>query len=244
MWRLRMFVQLLTLYFIWSSVMTSSNGNIYSYDSASIITYILGSSVIRAFVFSSQSFNVGRDISSGDLNNYLIKPIKYFWYWGARDLGDKLLNLVFSVFEIFLVLKLYRPNVIFEDDLKIIFLFLIFVILSVILYFLFSLSISQTNFWYYGQNGWAQRFLAYVVIETLGGSLFPIDLLPESILGIIKLLPTTYFLYFPLQIYLDRLSGSEIAAGFGMVLFWILFFLVLNQKLWHKGLKIYGAFGR
>jgi ABC-2 type transport system permease protein len=102
----------------------------------------------------------------------------------------------------------------------------------------------MTTFWYYQYNGWAQRFLSFVLIESLAGSLFPLDILPPVFAKLTLLLPTAYFIYYPMQIYLGRLPLAGIITGFAILIIWIIILYNLSQYLWHKGLKVYGAYGR
>lgn len=243
MWRVRMVIQTLTLYFLWSAV-TRNVDQIYTYSQQQLLTYILLSSVVVAIVFSSRSIDAQGEIASGDLNNHLVKPLNYFLYWLARDFSDKTLNVFFSLFEIGAIILLLKPPFLFQPNPLFVLQFTISVILAAALYFVFSFIISMTTFWYYQHNGWAQRFLIFTLLNTLGGGLFPLDMLPPLMARIIQLLPTAYFLFFPTQIYLGRLTTPEIITGYAMQLLWITASLLLARFLWKKGLKIYGAYGR
>ena len=243
MWRVRQVIQLLTIYFLWSAV-SSGQDQIFSYTQSTILTYVLGSSIIRAVVLSSRSIDAQGEISSGDLNNHLLKPFNYFIYWIARDVSDKTLNIFFSIIEIALLIFILRPPVFLQINPLTLFLFTISIILAATLYFIFSFIISMSTFWFYQYNGWPQRFLSFVLIESLAGSLFPLDILPPSIAKLFTLLPTAYFIYFPMQIYLDRLSTQAIYSGFAIIFFWIIILYLFSQYLWRQGLKVYGAYGR
>ena len=170
MWRVRNVIQLLTIYFLWFAV-TRSNDQIFSYTQTTILTYILGSSIIRSVVLSSRSIDAQGEIASGDLNNHLVKPFNYFFYWVARDISDKQLNIIFSIVEVTLLLFLLKPPIFVQTNFALFILFLISVLLASVLFFIFSFIISMTTFWYYEFNGWSQRFLSFVIIESLAGTL-------------------------------------------------------------------------
>ncbi|MCH7951255.1 ABC-2 family transporter protein [Patescibacteria group bacterium] len=243
MWRIRNVIQLLTIYFLWFAV-SSNQDKIFSYTQASILTYVLGSSIIRAMVLSSRSIDAQGEIASGDLSNHLVKPINYFIYWASRDMSDKLLNILFAIFEITLLIVVIRPPIQFQTNLALIALFAGSVVLAAILFFIFSFIISMTTFWYYEYNGWAQRYLSFVILEALAGGLFPLDILPPTFAKIAIVLPTAYFIYFPMQIYLGRINPTQIVVGYAVMLFWIVALYYFGQMLWKKGLKVYGAYGR
>ncbi len=243
MWRVRNVIQLLTIYFLWLAV-SSNSETIFSYSRSAILTYVLGSSIMRAVVLSSRSIDAQGEIASGDLNNHLLKPINYFFYWGARDASDKLLNILFSIGEIIALLILLKPPIFIQTNPTTLFLFIGIVFLAAILFFIFSFIISMTTFWYYEFNGWAQRFLSFVIIESLAGGLFPLDILPGIFAKIATLLPTAYFIYFPMQVYLGRTTPNQVFLGYLVTTFWIAILYFIAQTLWKRGLKIYGAFGR
>lgn len=243
MWRVRNVVQLLTLYFLWLAV-SGSRESIFSYSRAALLTYVLGSSLIRAIVLSVRSIDAQVDIATGDLNNFLIKPINYFIYWAARDVADKALNIAFAVGELIILYILLRPSIVLPQNPSTWFFFTLSVFLATGLFFMFSFIISMTTFWYYQYNGWAQRFLSFAIVESLAGSLFPLDILPPLFAKISINLPTAYFIYFPMQIFLERLSVREVATGYAVLAFWTIVLYGIGQLLWQKGLKVYAAFGR
>lgn len=243
MWRVRNVVQLVAIYFLWSAVL-HKNPNVFGYTSSQMLTYILGTSIMRAVVFSSRSIDAQQEISSGDLNNYLIKPLNYFQYWFSRDIADKILNIVFSIGELTLLFLWLRPSVFLQTNALFTSGFLLASLLAMVMYFYFSFLISMTTFWIPEGNGWPQRFFIFVVLEFFSGGLFPLDILPQPIYAVVSKLPSAYFLNTPLQIYLGRLQVSEIAVALAAMIFWIIIFRYAAQWVFGKGLKVYGAYGR
>jgi ABC-2 type transport system permease protein len=238
-----MVVQLLAIYFLWYTI-TKNTQNPFGYEQSVLLTYILGTSLVRAIVFSTLSTNAQNEISSGDLSNYLIKPINYFRYWLFRDFSDKALNIIFSVVEVIALVWVLKPDIFVPQNLISVIGFLILTPLAMILYFYFSLVISMTTFWYPEGNGWPLRFFIFTILEFLSGGLFPLDVLPESIFRVIQYLPSTYFLFAPLQVYLGRIEGTDLLSAIGMTMIWIGIFWMIARFLWNRGLRVYGAYGR
>lgn len=243
MWRVRNVLQILAIYFLWLAIL-KNNPTIFNYSSSQMLTYVLGTSIIRALVFSSKSVDAQGEISSGDLNNYLVKPLNYFRYWFSRDLSDKLLNILFVIVEVTLLYFWLQPAIFIQTNPTQIIACIITAFLAMIMYFYFSFIISLSTFWIPEGNGWPQRFLIFVMLEFLAGGLFPLDILPKTIYTIIHFLPSTYFLNVPLQIYLGRTSGTAIVWGIVSMIIWVVILERLAHLLFQKGLKIYGAYGR
>lgn len=241
-WRLRAFIQLLVFYFLWLAVIPEGM-TIFGYDQAKILTYILGTSIIRSFVLSSRSVDVAGEISSGAISNFLLRPINYLGRWLAKDLSDKILNLFFSIIGVLLILVFLRPPIIIQNNPLILLLTAVTTILGIILYFYLSFSLSLSAFWT-PENVWPPRFLAMIIIEFFAGSLFPLDILPAGLFKALKFLPFPYLLFFPLDVYLGKLTLREIFAGILISVFWILVFWQLARALFRLGLRSYVAWGR
>ncbi len=84
-------------YFLWRGIFTTSN-LVFGYTQPQILTYIFLVLVVQSFVLSAPSSdNIGSEIGSGDLSNFLLKPMGYLKYWFTRDLANKLLNIIFAL---------------------------------------------------------------------------------------------------------------------------------------------------
>lgn len=240
-WRIRTVIQLLTMYFLWLAILPQ-NTVIAGYNQSLILTYILGTAFIGSITLSSRTQEIGENINNGDLSIFLVRPINYFWYWFFKDLGDKFINTLFSIIELFLVFIILRPPFFFQTNPVFLLLLFISVVLAIFLFFLISSLLGLIGFW--SQEIWAPRFIFYILISFFAGSLFPLDILPKQIFSVFEYLPFTYLLYFPLKIYLGQLLMLEIIKGFLISLVWIIIFQRILLIIWFKGLKSYSAYGR
>lgn len=241
MWRARVILQLLTVYFLWFALF-KERSEIFGYTQSVILTYILGTSILRAIVFSSRTVDVGGEISRGDLTNFLLRPIDYTSYWFARDLGDKALNIIFSVIELTFLVLLLRPPIFFQTDPITLTFFLIATSLALILYFYINFLLGLVGFW--SSEVWGPRFIFLIITEFFAGGLFPLDILPKPIFEALQLLPFSYLLFFPLKVYLGSLTPPQIFTGLIIVSVWIAIMYKIVQLVWQRGLKVYSAEGR
>lgn len=240
-WRLRVIFRILTLYFFWLAVF-KNQGLIFSYEKKEILTYILGVSIIGSIVIASRSVDIAGEINQGNLTNYLLKPISYFKFWFVKDLVDKFLNIIFSFLEIGLILFFLKPEIFYQKEFSNYFFLFLVIPFSVLLYFYFNCLLGMVAF--FTPETWAVRFIFTILLEFLAGGFFPLDVLPKNIYSFLTLLPFPYFLFFPLKIYLGRLSILEIRNGFFILISWLLLMNFIVRKVWQKGLKIYAAEGR
>lgn len=241
LWRIRTVVAVLISYFLWSSVIPS-DGSLFGYTREAMISYILIGPILYSIIFATRSHEISENINSGDLSLWLVKPFGYFKYWFARDMGDKAMNLAFCVVEFSLLFLTLRPELYIQTNPYYLGLVLVAVVMAVLLQFYISCLISMMGFW--SPEAWAPRFIFYVLLSFFTGSVFPLDILPEPIYQVLMVLPFAYLQYFPLKIYLGQMGFMEIAQGFGVLIFWTVFFYFVLMKVWKLGLKNYAASGR
>lgn len=241
MWRVRVTLELLTRYFLWLAIIPEGS-SFLSYSQSQMLTYILLTSIISAIVESTRTSDIAADINEGNLSNYLIKPINYFMYWFSRDLGDKLMNILFMCIELSIFFVVFQPPFIIQTNPFTIFSFLIAIFLAIIAHFFISFSLSLIGF--FNPETWAPRFIFFVALTFFTGQIFPLDILPTAIYSIVKLLPFTYLVYFPAKVYLGALEPIQVYEGLAIISIWTIMLYFLMKYFWQKGIKLYTAYGR
>lgn len=241
MWRIRTVLQLLSVYYLWSALATQGN-TVFGYTYSQILTYILGTSFIGSIIFATRTQEIGDNINNGDLSIFLIRPINYFGYWFSRDIGDKAMNIAFSIVELFFLYIVLHPPIFIQANIIVILLMILSVFFAVILQFLIGCLLGMIGF--FSPEVWAPRFIYYILLTFLAGSLFPMDIFSGMFRSILELLPFQYLLYFPLKIYLGQMKISGILQGISIMTLWIFLLGLLLKYFWKKGLKEYSAVGR
>ncbi len=242
LWRFRSFVLLLSLFFFWSALFAGRE-DLFGYQKNQILTYTLGIAVLRGVVLGSRSADLAGQIRSGEAANWLLRPIGYFKFWLTRDVADKLLNLFFTIFELGILLYLFKPPILIQTNLVYLFGFLLLCFLALLLYFVINLIFGMSGFWLI--EVWAVRFLFMVIfLEFLSGGFFPLDVLPPIFIKVLQFTPFPYLIYFPLKVWLGQVGGSQMILGVLVTGFWIVVFYWLLQLIWKKGLKVYDVPGR
>lgn len=240
MWRLRMVLQLVTVYFLWLTV-TPKNGEIFGYSQTLILTYVLGAAFIGSIVLSTRTQEIGENINTGDLSNFLSRPISYFGYWFARDIGDKLFNISFAVGELVLLYFLLKPPIFLQTDASVLFLTGLAILLGVFIYFFVGCLLGMIGFW--SPDVWGPRFLLFIFIGFFSGGMFPLDIFPEWLQTVFLFSPFTYLQFFPMKLYLGSFSPEQIMIGFMIASVWTLILFRLTYFVWLRGLKLYSSQG-
>ena len=75
------------------------------------------------------------------------------------------------------------------------------------------------------------------------GHLFPLNILPPAIEHALYFTPFPYQLYFPISVYLGKLTGAELAQGLLVQLGWVIAMYLFARFAWNRGIKKYAAAG-
>ncbi len=243
LWRIRNLLRFLMTYFLWSGIFIGQR-QIFGYSQEQIITYVFLVLIVQTFVTSAPSQdNIGGEIANGDLSNYLLKPVSYIKYWFTRDLASKLFNLFFAVFEITLLWLIFRPAVFFPAQVLSIAGFFLSVTAAVFINYFLSLVARFVTFWT-PENTWGIAFVVLVLIEILGGGIFPLDVLPKPAFFALQLTPFPYLVYFPIAIFVGKVTGLYLIQVLLQSYVWVFMLYWVMMKIWQVGLKVYGSEGR
>ena len=86
-------------------------------------------------------------------------------------------------------------------------------------------------------------FILFAFEYIASGHLFPLDILPHGLQQALFFTPFPYQLYFPISVYLGKLSSAELIRGFAIQFGWIFFAYGLARFAWGRGIRKYSAVG-
>ncbi len=243
LWRFRNILRFLMTYFLWKGIFVS-NQNVFGYSQEQMLMYVFMVLAIQALVLSAPSAdNIGSEIASGDLSNYLVKPIGYLKFWFTRDLASKLLNIMFATGEITLLWLLFKPKIELPGSIEAIVGFLIISVIAVGIYYFLNVITRFVAFWT-PENTWPLAFLVLILIELFGGGIFPLDILPAWVSGLLQFTPYPYLIYFPISIFLGKITGLYLLKILIQSVIWLVIMYFIAKKVWQLGIKDYAASGK
>ena len=238
--RARSITIIIAFYAFWSAIFAGKS-SLLGYTRSQMFTYILGMNVLRALVFSDKTWEILYEINTGKISSYLIRPISYIGFSLSRDAADKVTQLLSAVLEVALAIWLLKIPLYIPQNPWTVLAFAAAVGLALVLYFLMSYAVGALAFWTAESAG--PRFCFELFLEFSSGAFFPLDVLPAALRKVFELLPFSSLLYFPINVFLDRVSPALFVQGILIQVFWILVFAVLTRTIWLKGLKVYSAEG-
>jgi ABC-2 type transport system permease protein len=244
LWRVRNVMQILVFFFLWSAIFSGGAVQFFGYDKAKIFTYAFALMIVRAVVLSSRSVDVAGQIANGELTNLLLKPINYFSYWITRDFSSKLLNIIFSVFEIVVLVLLLKPNIFIQINPIYFFSFVGALLIAMFLYFSLLMLTNFIPFWAPELSWGAQFLVIVVVVEFLSGAFLPLDIFPPILYQILRFTPFPYLVFIPIKIYLGLFDYSLVVQSLLIGIAWCLILWKIVNYVWKKGLLVYEGVGR
>lgn len=239
-WRLRSFLSSLMSLTVWTVIFTS-NKDAFGYTKENMITYIFLIAFLQSIIIASSLNGLASRLYSGEISNYLLKPINLFALFAIQEIADKIKNVVLLFVESLILFLIFKP-IIFFPDFKLFLLFLLWLIGGLILNFIISLLFGSLGFW--SPQVWGPKFLFFMIIDFTAGKLFPLDILPLVLQKIIYFTPFPYLSFMQIQLFLSRLSSQDIVKHSIILVFWILFLGIITNKIWKNGLRTYESVGR
>lgn len=229
--------------FLWVNVYKNSGGGtIGGYTFHEMITYLIGTGLISSSVLLiSQGDEIDNDINRGFLSNYLLKPVNVNIYWLSRDMARKILTTIMGFVAFGLIILFAGKYLIAPASFTALIFVFLAILLGALLHFIFFYITSVISFWL-GRT-WGFRFVVRITMEIATGIIIPISFLPGIWGKIFGFLPFRFIAYFPMQIYLGKITMPEMLAGFAQGFVWLIIFVVFGWYLWRKGVKHYTASG-
>jgi len=175
---------------------------------SSLIPYYLLVSLLLPLVNTNIESEIEELTTSGEINNFLIKPLSLYRFLLFRELGSKFINLLLISLPVILSLIVFKSASVFSFTNPVLILALVSLILAFFMSFNFSYWIGLFCFWI--DEFWAIHNLKYVVFFLLGGAVLPYSFFPNQIVVLLKFTPFPYLLNWPVRILYGDRSWSEI----------------------------------
>lgn len=205
-----------------------------------LLVYFALSMVILSTYTSKLSGNFSKMIITGDLNNYLLRPISPAVVSFANSIVKIVIRFL-SPALLFLVAIILWPDTFAPSDFGSFLAFLALFSVGTIVWNLLMLLLAYTAFWTSANAG--LRTVIDLVLTFFLGSFMPAYLFPQALQDFLSLTPIKYMAAFPIDVYQGRSDLSQIIIAFLVMGFWLIMLLLINQKVYKLGLKVYDANG-
>lgn len=213
-----------------------------SYTLAEMISYYLVVTVVSALTMVSEDdWQIAADIRDGNINHFLAKPMDYLAYRLCLFFCGRVVYLAVAAVPLAGFIWLLREYMRLPADVATLGWFALSVLLTALLQFFTSYALAMLAFWVLEVSTFI--FIVYAFEYIASGHLFPLDILPPVLQRVLAFTPFPYELYFPVSIYMGKVTGLALVQGMAIQLFWVLAAYAAARWAWNRGIRRYGAVG-
>jgi ABC-2 type transport system permease protein len=212
------------------------------YPLAQMVSYYLLVTIVDALTaVAEDDWQIASDIKDGNINHFLIKPIDYLAYRLCLYASGRLVYCSVAALPVALFVFWLRDYFVPPADVATFALFLVSVVLAALLQFFIAYTMALLAFWVLEVATFI--FIQFALEYIASGHMFPLDILPPAVQATLQFLPFPYLLYFPVSIYLGRVTGDALVQGFAAQVAWVGLAFLLARWVWSRGIRRYSAVG-
>lgn len=221
---------------LWKAIFRG--GQVQSYTHAQVVWYLICTELILMGARSNVVGQVNDDVKTGALAYTLGRPLHYIAYQASSTLGGVLVNLTFFG-GLALVLGMVFAGPIPSFAWWAMPVMLLSGLLGIALQFCFHMAIGLTAFHLEDNSG---IYLIFQKFVFMLGALLPVEILPQWMQGVARLLPFSYVAWAPARLTV-AFSWQLFAQVVPLQVLWLAFALGLALLLYRSGTRSLQANG-
>ena len=235
-------VPLIAAIAMWRAIFGTSNRTIAGYQLAEMLSYYLIVTVVEiTTAVTEDEWQIATDIKDGTIGQFLVRPIDYLRYRLCLFSANRVIYTAITVVPVTALILWNCKYLVAPAGIVAAFLFGFSLCLSALLQFLLAYLTALLAFWVLEISTFS--FMLLAAQRLASGEMFPLDLLPNGLRDLLMLTPFPYCMFFPVSVYMGRLSSMNVAHGLVAQVVWIATMLGLVQLVWRRGLATYTAVG-
>jgi ABC-2 type transport system permease protein len=190
---------------------------------------------------NEDDWQIAADIKDGNISQFLLKPINYLTYRLCLFFSGRLTYLAVAAAPLAVFILCLSKYFVLPANWTALGLFMISTVLTAFLQFFTSYAMAMLAFWVLEVSTFI--FILFAFEYLASGHLFPLDILPPAIERVLFFTPFPYQLYFPVSIYMGKVTGSQVVFGLLIQGGWVLVAYLAACFAWARGIKKYSAAG-
>ena len=198
------------------------------------ITYAALTQAVIGYLSLFSWFDLMVTVYSGEIATDLLKPMSFFRFWMAKDLGRAAVNFFFRGVTVMLgyvlIFDMYWPETFTQW---------LFIALTMFLSWLISFAwrflINLTAFWTPNARGILRFF--FVLSWFFSGFLMPLRFFPDWVIKLSYLTPFPHTINTIIEVYLGVLKGPALFQAVVMQILWIIGLVLAGQVVLRAGVK-------
>lgn len=234
-------IPLIGTVFVWRAVCEQGTG-LAEYDLSAMIFYFVAVMIVDNLASPTEDeWRIAAEIREGQISGLLIKPVNHLAYRLSLFGAYRFLYSLVTLPVVATILWVLGEHLHFPAHLHTWFLFGMAVCGSALIQFFIAYSLAMLAFWILEVS--TLIFILYSFEYFFSGHVFPLDLLSPRLQAALQWTPFPYELFFPVQVFLERLDTHTLQKGFAMQFMWVCLMGCCARFLWNRGVRKYQAAG-
>jgi viologen exporter family transport system permease protein len=235
------FIPLFAMLSLWRTIYGNKN-DISGYTQAQMIFYYLLVAVVDVLTaVNEDDWQIAADIREGNISQFLLKPVDYLWYRLCLFFSGRIAFISMACVPLAIFIFCFRKYFVAPAGETAMLVFPVSIVLTALLQFFTSYAMAMLAFWLLEISTFIFILFAFEYIAS--GHMFPLDVLPGALKHVLFFTPFPYQMYFPISVYMGKISGADLWNGLLMQFFWVLLAYAFARFMWRRGVKKYSAFG-
>lgn len=237
-------IPLMATIYLWRAVFAANpdQAQVAGYTLAGMTSYYLVVTIVDTLTaVTEDDWQIAADIKDGHISQFLLKPIDYLTYRLCLFGAGRLVYTAVALLPLVGFIALQHEHLVGPADGLTLLVFAVSTLLTALLQFFIAYTMALLAFWVLEVSTFI--FILFAFEYIAGGHLFPLDILPAGLSQALLFTPFPYQLYFPVSVYLGRVTGAELWQGLGIQTAWVLISYGLARWVWRRGILRYSAVG-
>lgn len=236
-------VPLIATVFLWKGMYGEEPGKeLAGYGFSALIMYFALSVFVENLITPTEDeWQIAADIRDGRLSALLLKPLNYLAYRFTLYASYRTLYVAVILPGVALIFFFLRQHLTLPREPVTWVAFAASTAMAALIQFFIAYSLAMLAFWILEIS--TVIFIVFSFEYFLSGHIFPLDMLPGWFAGFVKWAPFAYELYFPVQVFMERVQGAALAEGLAIQAGWVVVMWWLAVSMWRAGLRRYQAVG-
>jgi len=238
------FIPLFAMLSLWRTVYGGDNSSQThsGYSQTQIIFYYLMVAVVDVLTaVNEDDWQIAADIREGNISQFLLKPVDYLTYRLCLFVSGRLAYMAMAVIPLALFIFCFRADVMAPASPAAMVAFPISLVLTALLQFFISYGMAMLAFWLLEISTFI--FILFAFEYLASGHMFPLDMMPPLVQHLLAFTPFPYQMFFPVSLYMGRVTGNALWVGLLTQLAWVVGAYVFARLMWWRGIKKYAAVG-
>jgi len=165
-------------------------------------------------------------VVKGTIATDLSRPVDFYLYWAAIDLGRATYYMIFRGVPVFVLGALFFGVVTPSNPAQWL-LFVLTICFGIVISFAFRFITNSLAFWTSDAKG--ALYLANTLILFFAGFIVPLRFFPPALRTVAEVLPFGGLAQLPVDVYLGKLAGAELGLALVRQLAWLVVLVVAGR---------------